>query len=118
MLTVRDLADLRAPLRLLVLRACSAGSLGQENTGDEFSGLVRVFLHAGAAGVIAPMWNVDQQSSRLFLKRLYEEWRRHPDLPLWRLFWQTQHWIRSRVEHPWLAHPYHWAPFTLVGDWR
>uniref|UniRef100_UPI003F497688 CHAT domain-containing protein n=1 Tax=Nonomuraea sp. CA-252377 TaxID=3240003 RepID=UPI003F497688 len=117
-LTVGELADLRTPIRLLVLRACSAGSLGQENTGDEFSGLVRAFLHAGASGVIAPMWNVDQQSSRLFLTRLYEEWRRHPGLPLWRLFWQTQHWMLGRADHPWLAHPYHWAPFTLVGDWR
>ncbi|MFD4508739.1 CHAT domain-containing protein [Streptomyces sp. NPDC058457] len=118
MLTVRDLADVRTPLQLLVLRACSAGSLGRENTGDEFSGLVRAFLHAGAVGIIAPMWNVDQHSSHVFLTRLYQERHRHPGLPLWQLLRQTQHWMLGRDDQPWLAHPYHWAPFTLVGDWR
>lgn len=118
MLSVRDLADIQAPLRLLVLRACSAGSLGQENSGDEFSGLIRAFLHGGASSVIAPMWNVDQRSSRVFLARLYQEWRERPTLPLWRLFWQTQRWMLSRVAEPWITHPYHWSPFVLVGDWR
>lgn len=118
MLQVRDLTDLQAPIRMLVLRACSAASVGQENSADEFSGLARSFLHAGASAIIAPMWNVDQDSSATLLARFYQQMRDHPETPAWRLLWAAQRWMRSRSEEPWTSHPYHWAPFILTGDWR
>jgi tetratricopeptide (TPR) repeat protein len=118
MLQVRDLADLQAPIAMLILRACSAASVGQENSADEFSGLARSFLHAGASAIIAPMWNVDQDSSGTLLARFYQQWRDHPETPAWRLLWAAQRWMCSRSEEPWTSHPYHWAPFILTGDWR
>jgi tetratricopeptide (TPR) repeat protein len=118
MLQVRDLTDLQAPIRLLVLRACSAASVGQESSADEFSGLARSFLHAGASAIIAPMWNVDQDSSGTLLARFYQQMRDHPETSAWGLLWAAQRWMRSRSEEPWTSHPYHWAPFILTGDWR
>lgn len=118
MLQVRDLADLQAPIRMLVLRACSAASVGQENSADEFSGLARSFLYAGASTVIAPMWNVDQETSGTLLASFYQRWQERPQTPAWRLLWAAQRWMRSRPEEPWTSHPYHWAPFILTGDWR
>lgn len=100
MLQVRDLADLQAPVRMLVLRACSAASVGQENSADEFSGLTRSFLHAGASAIIAPMWNVDTDSSGALLARFYQQWREHPQMPVWRLLSETQRWMRGRPGEP------------------
>ncbi|WP_158634473.1 CHAT domain-containing tetratricopeptide repeat protein [Amycolatopsis sp. WAC 01375] len=117
-LSVGELADIETSLRLLVLRACSAGSLARENSGDEFSGLVRTFLQSGVSAVIAPTWNVDQESSRWFLAELYDGWRMHPTMPLWLLFHRTQLRMLRGETDPWTTHPYHWAPFVLVGDWR
>ena len=88
---------------------------GQENRGDEFSGLVRSLLYAGADGVIAALWNVDQRSSRDLLAECY----RHlgAGAPAWKALWLAQRALMDRDE-PYLAHPYHWAPLILIGDWR
>jgi tetratricopeptide (TPR) repeat protein len=114
--SARDLAETSLPARIVTLRACSAGIQGEVNRGDEFGGLVRSLLYSGAGSVVAALWNVDQRSSRDMLEIMYR--RIAAGDPAWRALWLAQREFLERDDHPYLAHPYHWAPFVLVGDWR
>lgn len=117
-LRARDVLPSRIPGSLITLNACSSGLQGQRNAGDEFEGFSRAFLMAGASALVLTLWNVHTHSSREFLARFYRHWL-DPGEPLAK--WQAL----SAVQREFLEsdsevhrHPYHWAPFTLTGDWR
>ncbi len=52
------------------LNACQVGQ-GQQILGDH-AGLAEAFLFAGASGVIAPLWSVDDHVARTIARRFYE----------------------------------------------
>ena len=116
LLTVADMQRQASAARLVTLRACSSGLQHMRNAGDDFDSLTRAILAGGARAVAASLWNVDQQSSRQLLSRLYARWREQ-GTGLADALAQTQ---REFIESgdPVLAHPYHWAPFAIIGDWR
>lgn len=61
------------PLRgtpFVFLNACQVGQ-GQQILGDH-AGLAEAFLFAGASGVIAPLWSVDDHVARTIALRFYE----------------------------------------------
>jgi CHAT domain-containing protein/tetratricopeptide (TPR) repeat protein len=58
--------------RLVVLSACESGLYDLNSFPDEFIGLACGFLQAGAAGVIATLWPVDDLSTTLLMGRFYE----------------------------------------------
>lgn len=58
--------------RLVVLSACESGLYDLTSFPSEFIGLPNGFLHAGAAGVIATLWPVDDLSTALIMGRFYE----------------------------------------------
>lgn len=60
--------------RLLTLRAGSSGWHAAEHAGDEFVGLTRALLRAGASGTISALWNVDRDSSGALLRGFYRSW--------------------------------------------
>ena len=71
-LTAKELTtiDLRG-LDLVVLSACQTG-LG-EITGDGVFGLQRGFKKAGAQTIVMSLWNVDDEATRLFMTKFFEE---------------------------------------------
>lgn len=118
-LTARELLERHLRAELVTLRACSTGLQGSRNGGDEFDGLSRALLLAGASAVIVSLWNVDQQSSLRFLEYYYRAWMAPgPRLQKWRAFWLAQRALLTDAGEAFLHHPYHWAPFVLIGDWR
>jgi CHAT domain-containing protein len=118
LLSLPDLLDRSITARLVTLRACSSGLAHQRNAGDEFDGLSRALLYAGARAVLVSLWNVDQQSSRQLLARFYEHWSTGAHPPSAAAALQRAQNDLIGTSDPVLAHPYHWAPFALVGDWR
>ncbi|MFJ2582412.1 CHAT domain-containing protein [Kitasatospora aureofaciens] len=112
------LADHPSVPALLTLRACSSAWQAETNRGDEFAGLTRVFLQAGARSVLSTLWNVDQESSGRQVSALYARMTADPDAPLWVCYWRAQRDLLDQADAPWLAHPYHFAPMVLNGDWR
>jgi hypothetical protein len=52
------------------LNACQVGS-GEELLGD-YAGMAASFLYAGAAGVIAPLWSIDDKIARSIASGFYE----------------------------------------------
>jgi CHAT domain-containing protein len=69
-LRLYDIYDLRLPVRLVVLSACSTG-LGEEVRGEGLVGLVAGFLSSGTQGVIASYWDVDDAATAELMSRFY-----------------------------------------------
>lgn len=108
---------LALPLRasLVTLSACETalGSdlLGAVPAGDDFVGLTRAFLHAGSGAVLASLWDVDDRSTAELMRAFYS--------PLAALGPAASLSAAQRTllaKGPPLSHPYHWAPFVLVGE--
>ena len=108
-LTVQAAESLGLAHSTVVLSACET-ALADHGTGDEMVGLVRAFLVAGAARVVASLWPVDDQITSQFMACLYAALAR--DLPAAAALREAQ--VAIRRDHP---HPYYWAAFTLFGGW-
>jgi CHAT domain-containing protein len=60
--------------RLVVASACETGVIpAMYEMSDEVLSLSTVFLGAGAAGVVASLWEVDDYATALLMTRFYEE---------------------------------------------
>jgi hypothetical protein len=72
-LTVRRLlARLPADRQLVIFAACETNVVGAQ-VPDEIIGLPLAFLQAGAAGVVATQWRVNEQAALVLLRRFREE---------------------------------------------
>ncbi len=106
-------ADLAETLGLqactVVLSACESG-LAEVGVGDESVGLVRAFLVAGAARVVASLWPVEDEATLAFMARFHAALAggRGPAAAL------RQAQAATLREQP---HPYFWAAFTVHGGW-
>jgi len=116
LLTVGDMARAGIDVGLITLRACSTN---RYDPTEQVTSLANALLFAGADSVIAALWNVDQTSSARLLRAFYQRLAEDPGQPLWRSFWATQReMLINAPDAPWECHPYHWAPFALIGDFR
>ncbi len=108
-LTVEAAETLTLQHCTVVLSACETG-LADQGRGDEMTGLVRAFLVAGAARVVASLWPVDDRMTARFMTHFHGALCRGV-LPAAALQLAQAEIMR---EHP---HPYYWAAFTLYGRW-
>ena len=108
-LTAERAESLELRAGIVVLSACETG-LAEHGSGDEMVGLVRAFLVAGAARVLASLWPVDDAITAVFMASFYGALGRGhtPAAAL------QQAQAQLRQQHP---HPFHWAAFTLHGGW-
>lgn len=131
---------------LVTLSACKTGLGGEDSFGQEVEGMGTLLQAQGAAAVLATLWSVDDGSTAAFMKSLYilreqrglsraealravqlsfirgsadtgapaeESKRRGASRPGDS---QTPPLVRADPARPW-THPYHWAPFILMGNW-
>lgn len=93
-LILADLFDLRLDrARLAVLSACETGVPGTE-LPDEVVGLPVGFMQAGAAGVVASLWSVNDRSTAMLMERFYRLWREDGLNPALALR-EAQRWLRD-----------------------
>lgn len=97
---------------LVVLSACQTG-LGKRAGGDEIEGMIRAFLFAGAGGVVATLWSIDDEASALLIDSLY----RH--LAAGRSAAEAlREAQKAMIEHPKYGAPFYWAGYAFTGDPR
>jgi CHAT domain-containing protein len=96
---------------LVVLSACQTG-LGKELTGEGLIGLTRAFQYAGTRSILATLWSIDDRKAAELMKRFYGHLVRGKSKDQ-ALQAAQQDLIRSRT-----SRPYHWAAYTLIGDWE
>jgi CHAT domain-containing protein len=106
-LSVYDLYGLELKAELVSLSACQSGR-SWVGGGDELVGLVRGFLHAGAGSLLVSLWPVNDSTTADLMVAFYRDLRSGTPAPA--ALQRAMQAVRS--EHP---HPYHWAPFILIG---
>ena len=113
-LEVHEVFGLHLAADLVVLSACqtglASGALGDVPAGDDWIGLARAFLSAGAGRVIATLWPVQDQASAALMERFYQRYALDPDPG--RALAAAQ---RALLADPATASPYYWAGFEVVG---
>lgn len=95
---------------LVVLSACQT-ALGQYSVTEGLVGFTRSFLYAGASSLVASLWSVSDKSTKdLFVSFFHYL---SEGLPKVEALWRAQ--IDVARQYP---HPFHWAPFILIGRER
>jgi CHAT domain-containing protein len=100
--------DLRGT-RLVVLSACES-AVGRVDVGEGVHGLARAFREAGAQGVLATLWQVDDEATREFMLGFYRRLVAG-ESPQAALRATQREFIAGRKWQD----PHYWAPFVLVG---
>ena len=108
-LALYDLYRLRLPVELVTLSGCATG-LNVVAAGDELIGLARGLFQAGAQSLLLSLWDVHDASTAEFMKEFYSGLCRGSDKAA--AVKQAMLKVRERF-----AHPYHWAPFVLMGGY-
>lgn len=106
-LTLYDLYHIKLPAELITLSACVSG-LNVIAAGDELLGLARGFFSAGAASLMAALWDVPDESTADFMKAFYGRYLQSGNKAA--ALRDAVHAVRERYPHP-----VHWAPFVLLG---
>jgi CHAT domain-containing protein len=134
-LTALEVAELDlSGVELVVLSACETG-LGEVAGGEGLLGLQRAFQVADAKTVVASLWSVNDDATRLLIAEFYRNlWEKK--LPKGEALRQAQlkmlrGELRPSDSRPPGARglkrpdapqdyrkPYYWAAFVLSGDWR
>ncbi len=108
-LRAADVLTLPLDGALVILSGCETGR-GVVLGGDELIGLARGFLFAGAATLVQSLWRVEDQSTARLMQHFYRALRDR----------KTKGAALREAQLALLAeggsHPYHWAPFQLLGD--
>ena len=112
-LYARDVVGIPLEADLVTLSACrSAGS--RTYAGEGLVGLAWAFLSAGAANVVAGLWNVEDSSTADLMGELYRGLRQGRD-PAESLRAAKLGLLRSETAH---RKPYYWAPFMTYAARR
>jgi CHAT domain-containing protein/exonuclease VII small subunit len=102
-----ELYNLQLTAELLTLSGCATG-LNVIADGDELLGLIRGALGAGARSLLLTLWEVNDRSAMIFMVSFYQRLREAAS----KAAALTEAARKVREAYP---HPYHWAPFVIVG---
>lgn len=117
-LTAEEVASLDlSGVEWAVLSACDTG-LGEIKAGEGVFGLRRAFQIAGARTVIMSLWSVDDQSTRAWMRALYEGRLRDRLDTADAVRAASLSVLRDRRGRGLSTHPFYWAAFVAAGDWR
>ncbi|MBS0333380.1 MAG: CHAT domain-containing protein, partial [Proteobacteria bacterium] len=116
LLDTSEILDLRLDADLVVLAACDTGGAGAgvdrtglTGGGEALGGLTRAMIYAGSRDLVVSHWSVDSESVVRLMTGLFAS--RAPTIAE-----GLQQAEAKLQKDPKLAHPYFWAPFTVVGD--
>jgi CHAT domain-containing protein/ketosteroid isomerase-like protein len=112
LLYARDLIDLELRAELVVLSACET-ALGRVTGGEGVLGLTWAVFVAGSPSAIVSQWSVSDATTRTLMTEFHRRLAAGSTKAAALRYAQLE-MLRDRKTR----HPFHWAPFVLVGDWR
>lgn len=120
-LSYREIPALGAALdktRLVVLSACESALPGDVVAAAgkppmAVSGLAGQFRRAGVDTLLASLWSVSDDATMSLMTTLYARLAAGDNLAV-----ALQTAQKTLLADAVMAHPFYWAPFILVGDWR
>jgi len=144
MAELEETTGLLKGIDLVTLSACET-AIGQAGDGRELDSLANVMQRLGANAVLASLWSVNDQSTALFMKEFYRVRQSTPGMTKAEALQRTQRAMLDgqingngcgpprkgasadaetgspgfacEAARPY-AHPYYWAPFVLMGNWK
>jgi CHAT domain-containing protein len=100
---------------LLTLSACDTGlGGGRDQRGREIEGFGVIAQQQGAKAVLATLWKVADSSTATLMGDMYRR-RVQGGLSKIEALRQAQ---MAMAAQPRTAHPFYWAPFVLMGNWK
>ncbi len=100
---------------LLTLSACDTGLGGGRNEqGKEIEGFGVIAQQQGAKSVLATLWQVSDQSTAILMADLYRR-RQSDGLTKVEALRQSQISLQANFKY---SHPFYWASFILMGNWK
>jgi CHAT domain-containing protein len=139
-----SLAEIEAQTRLfngvelLTLSACSTAFTNGSEDGREVDSFGTIAQRLGAKGVIASLWSVNDEATARLMRTMYRLREEHPELGKSEALRRAQEEMATgtlrpgggkgeagrglgtddgAAAHDW-SHPYYWAPFILIGNWK
>jgi CHAT domain-containing protein/Tfp pilus assembly protein PilF len=116
-LEVHEVFGLDLDGQLVVLSACqtalASGAAADVPAGDEWVGLTQAFLQAGAGGVLASLWRVDDRATARLMQLFYQRLAAGSSEATALAVAQ-----QGLLSEPGMAHPFYWAGFVLSGSSR
>ncbi|HEX8564464.1 MAG TPA: CHAT domain-containing protein [Pyrinomonadaceae bacterium] len=133
-----------AGVELLTLSACETAVAGKDSNGKEIEGFAYVAQQKGAKAILATLWSVADESTRLLMSEFYRLRKENPKLTKAEALQIAQNQMidgkvqslesstgnkkgsESKVKAPQFlidnqkpfAHPFYWSPFILIGNWK
>ena len=103
--------QVRLKADLVVLSACETG-LGTTTRNEGVLGLTRALEYAGAHAVLASLWSIEDESTATLMTDFYANLKKQSKDVAW------EEATQKLRQNPKYRHPYYWAPFILIGDWK
>jgi len=97
---------------LVTLSACET-ALSKVLGGDDLVGLSRGFIYAGTPSILATLWKVDDPATSRLMEFFYKNWKQGMSKP--EALRKAQLDLKNIPQY---KHPYYWAPFVMIGDWK
>jgi CHAT domain-containing protein len=113
LLRLGEVYNLKLQADLVTLSACQT-ALGKDVRGEGLVGLTRGFMYAGAARVVASLWQVEEEGTKELMIRFYRGMLKQQLRPAAAL---RQAQISMLRQAEW-GSPYYWGAFVLQGEWR
>jgi CHAT domain-containing protein/Tfp pilus assembly protein PilF len=112
-LQASEIFNLKLNADLVVLSACQTG-MGKLIRGEGIIGLTRAFMYAGSPAVMVSLWSVSDASTATLMGEFYKNLIK-------KKLSKTDALRNAQItllKDEKFAHPFYWAPFVLLGDWR
>lgn len=124
-LSLLDLANSDVSLKgfdLVTYSACDTGKGGgRDQSGKIMESLGAITQRKGAQAVLASLWRVADHSTAMLMADFYKQRGQGLTNKAEALRLAQLGMIHGKDNHSgqgsW-AHPYHWAPFVVMGNWR
>lgn len=100
------------PVELLTLSACQTAA--GEDGGRAALGLAGVAIKAGARSALATLWSVNDEASSELIGEFYGQLRQNPD----QTKAQALRVAQLKLRDGGYRHPYYWAPYLIIGNWK
>lgn len=102
----------------VILSACNTA--GNNGSGESLTGLARAFFFAGAKALLVSQWSVDDRATKVLMGEIFRRYGAEPSVEPSKALHEGMlallHRATTTPDQQYLAHPYAWAPFMLVGD--
>lgn len=114
--------NLFANVDLLTLSACNTGMGGARADGREVESLGVLAQRKGAKAIVATLWPVADESTRLLVQEFYRLHTVQPGVSKAEALQRAQLALLGKVPNSGgqraseFSHPFYWAPFILIGN--